>query len=270
MKKVFVTAIALLMFSLAVFSQKNPGKYYLTVSAGPSLPLGKFANKNALADRNGLAIPGETLNVLFTFFSDNGLGLALELRGQRNAIDPAGVSETIGQVVLRDFILVSTTSPRRPSYSVYSDWKVQEGTWWTASTSFGLALRKPLSSSGNLLLSGKILAGGMYVKAPSVDARSITEEKAYEIERSGRSLFGFAWSGGIGLILDKKKSLFFTGGVDYVGSNNLNIHDVKARIAGRFGKDGDSNTGYSDTKFITNRNQVISCINATVGVGVRL
>ncbi len=92
MKKSLFTLLLIYLSAHNVFSQKNSS---LSLSIGPSLPTGEYANKDGNDPSSGLAKVGGVLDLSYMHtIGHSGLGFTAMLRARANGISSSAVLET--------------------------------------------------------------------------------------------------------------------------------------------------------------------------------
>ena len=155
-----------------------PPRWSLSLTAGPSFPVGRFGGKDAAPELDVAAHTGAGAQLALTWWAIPSVGVVLATTGQ---IDPIGIKPT---------------SSVPPSYLRWNAWKI-------ARFLGGITVNLPLSSK-RFSLGIKALAGTMKTSAPGYTVVSGTDW------RSGTSIAGqqhpgeslgltFTWEAGASL-----------------------------------------------------------------------
>ena len=229
MKKIISLLPILFLIILNSYSQKENSKSDISISFGPSFPLGAFANKDIYSNTSGVAKIGEAVNISYTYLVDKHFGIAASLLGQRNTINTKSFEDAFSIHKFYDAFYTGTIAdpPGNPSYSTYPNWHFDQKSWKSASLMVGGYCEFPLQPSGKISFTGKVMAGVVYAKSPGLYGSSITDTAKATITQSSNHAYGFEWlvSGGIKYPLTKKISL--RSSVDYAGTNNISFHNIK-------------------------------------------
>jgi Outer membrane protein beta-barrel domain len=229
MKKIISLLPILFLIVLNSYSQKENAKSNLSVSFGPCVPVGAFANKDIYSSTSGVAKIGEAVNISYTYLVDKHFGIAASLLGQRNGINTKSFEDAFSIHKFYDGFYSGTLTdpPPNPTYSIYPNWHFDKKSWKSASLLVGGYCEFPLQPSGKISFTGKVMAGVVYAKSPGLYGSSVTDTAKATITQSSNHADGFEWlvSGGIKYNLTKKISLL--AGVDYAGTNDISFHNIK-------------------------------------------
>src|SRR5450432_4200332 len=133
MKKIISLLPILFLIVLNSYSQKENAKSNLSVSFGPCVPVGAFANKDIYSSTSGVEKIGEAVNISYTYLVDKHFGIAATLLGQRNAINVKSFEGAFSNQKFYDgFYAVTSTDPQPPvnsSYSIYPNWHFDKKSW---------------------------------------------------------------------------------------------------------------------------------------------
>jgi hypothetical protein len=273
MKKMFVAALLLFLFTSEIFSQKSQAKNsYLTLSAGPSFPIGDFASKDLLSDKSGFAAVGQSLNISYTKISLNKIGFSIELRGQRNPVDVKAMEESLNKSVFATGFWASNGGMPPPQIpgTTFSNWNVKKNSWYAGSAMGGICAEVPLGSSKKTTFNAKLLVGGVFVKSPGIEANSNTDTTTAHLEQNSEYAFGFISTVGAGFHFNINKKLFFLAEANYTGTNKLSFDNIESKFRSTKGESGTPDYSVSVAQTTADGRQVLTVVNVNVGIGLRL
>ena len=267
----FISFLSLILVN--GYSQKANHKSSLTLSLGPSFPLGKYANKNLDDDRAGLAGIGEQVNISYDLKLWKHISLSATLYGQRNGIKAKDIAADLSQRKYYDIgVFVSTPGfppPVVTTYSTYPNWKIDKKAWMMGSVLLGATGEFPFKPSGKLSFIAKIMAGAIYVSSPKIHGMSVTDTTEAVIDQQSKSTFGVSFLLRTGLKYNINKRWSFIAGIDHFSTSSITFHDVQTtlttvkRVVG--------NLIYAAQQMQTaDGKQAINTLNLNVGIGFKL
>jgi len=276
----FAFILPLLYCKAQSFNDKN----FLSLSIGPSFPVGDYAKTNVNNNLAGFAKTGEQVELSFEHKLSKHFGLAVMLHGQRNTINTTAMSEEFSQLKFYTAYFTGTTGyptipppPVTSSYYTYPNWKFDAKSWLTGSLLIGAAGDFPIDTKTNkLFITAKAMAGASYVSAPSMHGKSITDSTLAEVSQNGATAFAFSYliSGGLKYKLTQKLRLLFN--VNYFGTSQAKFKNVTETLATAKGftvpnvytfPNAQSISSYSATGI---ERQSVSTIGLNVGIGLSL
>lgn len=142
-------------------AQKPASGFSAEVLLGPSIPVGKFADKSVntlgASEASGWAKMGPALQVAFNYHIKPAYGITLLFGGQENKQDASALNEMVKQYYPNgDRYTVSTKS--------WKSWKMLAGGFF----------RAPLSDAGKWYFQGKLLAGMLKTSVPAYSYSAYT------------------------------------------------------------------------------------------------
>lgn len=151
MKKQLITASCFLLMSCILHAQKEQSKCFVELSVGPSIPIGKFADKpykHVTEDNQpaGLAKTGVSAQGSFGYYLNESLGLLLTSGYSVHAQDASGYEEYMKQSYISSGRLTSRVD-------------VETQSWKIAKLMAGGFLINPLTSAEDLVLFTKLTVG---------------------------------------------------------------------------------------------------------------
>ena len=152
MKKVFFILLVIFIYNADCFSQQ---KSYFIITAGPSIPIGEFADKDLMSSSSGLAGVGQSLNISFAKVSVNKIGFAFELRGQRNPLSVRAIRKSLNGAKFFNGVFSTGSPTAPPTFTTYPDWEVEKKSWWSVAATGGLYTEVPAFNSKNISFSAR-------------------------------------------------------------------------------------------------------------------
>ena len=249
--------------ALSVFSQNISSKSLITLSAGPSMPIGDYGKTDKENIHSGFSNAGISASISYNYKLNKTIGLEAMVFGQRNSLNTSAVERNLSETGFLD---------QQQGY--YSNWSVDKKNWQIGSVMLGATSEFPSSNSSKLSFSGKILFGLAYVKSPDLKADS-RQKNAYTVF-SGEygSNTGPSWlvSPGVNYKLSNRFNLILNAA--YFGTSKISFKDATEIIAATNG--GLIEPGLYDLKNSVNpptvygekrtRKQSINSINLNLGV----
>ncbi len=170
MNKFFSITILLCLSFSQIFSQNKTNE--LSLSIGPSFPLGDYSNTSLNNEFSGFAKTGQTISINFSRRLKNNLGLEAMLYGQRNPINTSAFANEL-------------------SKSIGSNWTVDEKSWYATSLLLGISKELQVSSGKNKIsIKPNVLAGVAYAQSPSIKAESKMNDMYAKFTQSKTNGFG--------------------------------------------------------------------------------
>jgi len=221
MKTFFTTLILLLTLLLELQVQAQAPakarKFFVGLSLGPSLPTGKFSNKNYQDTTAGLAQAGPSLSISAGYMFTRSVGLMLMLGAQENKQDTGSITSYLKQQY-GDTIGTSVTT---------HNWKI-------ARILAGGIFELPLPGSEKLFFQAKILAGVLkttfpgYVYRYGIIIPNFNNPNNYSISASYGDIplnwaFCYQANAGLGWKLTRRISLI--GDVSYFHAEAVHKYD---------------------------------------------
>jgi hypothetical protein len=158
MKKQLLTASCFLLISCILHAQKDQSKCFVELSVGPSIPIGKFADKlykHVTEDNQpaGLAKTGVSAQASFGYYLKESFGLLLASGYSVHAQDASGYEEYMKQGYISSGRMTSRVDVETQSWKIV---KLMAGGFFIT----------PLTSAENLVLLTKLTAGACKTAVP--------------------------------------------------------------------------------------------------------
>jgi hypothetical protein len=201
MKKQLITASCFLLISCILHAQKEQSKCFVELSVGPSIPIGKFADKpyKGLTDDNqpaGLAKTGVSAQGSFGYYLNESFGLLLTSGYSVHAQDASGYEEYMKQSYISSGRLTSRVD-------------VETQSWKIVKLMAGGFLVTPLTSAEDLVLFTKLTAGVCKTAVPEYSYQAYDQNGMYAVGKTEKtSLSGaFCYQVSVGLKYKLNKKL---------------------------------------------------------------
>ena len=98
MKKKFLILSILLFAIMDIYSQNNLDKGYLSLTIGPSFPVGGYAKKDFKDMASGFAKAGGTINISYYRLMGKKTGITATLLGQINPLNTSTIAQIFDQL----------------------------------------------------------------------------------------------------------------------------------------------------------------------------
>lgn len=253
------------------YAQSGHRKSYLEITAGPSFPVGAYAEKDITNSASGFARTGQVLKFTYTRLVKKHFGFAATVHGQRNALNTKALEGSFSQAqMLQPTVVISPSlnpAPAIVTYGNYPDWKFEKESWWLGSLLLGGYGQFALEQAGKLMLTAKTMMGAVYAYAPEIKGISASEKAMARITQSSGSAFGFAYSvaGGAKYKLTDKLSL--NTQVEYFGTNKIRFQDIKGTFTTSHLVNG-TPAWWSTSSVTEDGKLTIGSMNVLVGIGL--
>ena len=273
MKKNILLSILVLSTFFKAYTQNKYPVNTLSVSAGPSFPVGHYAGKNLEDEKAGLAGPGEQINISFEHKLNKTIGIAAVLYGTRNPVNTTSIEKQLdGEKFIDGFAL--TTGPGQPipgaAYITYPNWKMDKKSWLSAALLAGPSIDIPFSTATtNFSFTAKAMIGVMYASSPKLQGKSNTDTVIAQITQNSASAFAFSYLLGAGIQYNKCKHISIHAGIDYLAAPRVTFKDATASFA-VIKYPGSLNVAESYSSITTTAKQPVAVMNLTIGIGIKL
>lgn len=237
MMKQFTFLILVLAVSLSnCFAQKVQNRSLLSVSVGPSFPIGDFASTNTQSKYSGYAIPGEEVNLSYVYKCSPKFGLIAALFGQRNGLNIKSMKQQLsefkfikpGGTVYTGNMNNPPPPDPSPSYVYYTNWHFEKHDWLSASLLLGGMGVFPAGVGRKLSVVVKGMAGLIYVSSPEMKATSITDTTLIAISQTSESGWGFSYMAYAGLQYRINPHMLLLFGINYLGTARIKFSEITA------------------------------------------
>lgn len=170
MNKFLSITILCLCFS-QIFGQNKTNE--LSLSFGPSFPLGDYSNTSLNNKFSGFAKTGQAISINYSRRLKNNLGLEAMLYGQRNPINTSAFANELSKS------------------GGFTNWTVNEKSWYATSLLLGISKELAISSGKNKIsIKPNVLAGVAYAQSPSIKAESKMNDMYAKFTQSKSNGFG--------------------------------------------------------------------------------
>ena len=255
-----------------VFSQAIKNRGSISLLVGAAFPVGKFSGTDLYDKSSGFANTGESVYASYSKLLSKNWGISVDILAQRNPLNTGAFENKFSQLkIYQGFSLGSDpNNPPPAAYSIYPNWKFEKKAWLYGAFFVGVNGRFAIGDSKKIDLVLKAMPGIVYAKSPELKGSSFTDTATAVIIQSKSSGFGFIYSISGGLNYHLTRSLFLSSDVKYVGTNQITFKDIKATLTTT--KGSYNSQGYSIQQSVTtvDSKQIISSINLSVGVGIKL
>lgn len=206
-------AFCLLIFlplTLDCHAQKHESKFSAEISIGPSLPVGKFADKSVSKDTvtnlPGRANVGIALAIAFNYRVSKIFSAILLVGGQQNKQNVQSMN---------NYFELYSTSGNDVYRTQTQDWKIGK-------IMAGLSLKIPMSNSNKIYFKPVLLAGVLKTSVPGYHYaiyQLLTNGSAQPVGFGTHSGYALAWSfcfqAGTGVSYQYNSRVFFSGNINY-------------------------------------------------------
>jgi hypothetical protein len=257
-RPLFLSALACLS-ALYAFSQQNAT---LSLSIGPSQPVGKFADKNANDNQSGLAKHGGLIDISYSYLlKHSSFGLTASLRGRLNPIDLGAA--------------VAPVAEANPGYQ----WSEPGASWKTAALMVGAYHCRTVARK--VQVREAILLGVAEAYLPAYSASGIhqTDDTSAEslIELNGKKAYATTFSGvaTLGISYQWTKKFALLAGVDFwylkPYFKSVTVSETMATgfiVPGQLSLQNAATISYQEST--TSYTQPMNSIDLSIGISMRL
>lgn len=269
---------SILLFSLLLIgivitkAQKISSTNALTVSIGPSLPVGDYGSKNIQNNGSGFASTGGSVAINYYHLLSKKIGFSVSLQGQLNPLASNKLEESFNDLLIADITVWAGTNPGQipppaTTGTKYPNWNFDKKSWWTASCLIGIYGEFPLGGDGKTEFLANIAFGPSYITAPSIKGSSIgTAASAYH-EQSGGKAWGLGFDVNAGVKRYLKDKLFLQFLASHYAAPSVSFKDITASTTLTKGQPGDINFFISKSMRTGTGEQSINSLNFLFGIG---
>ena len=268
MKKLIIILVCLSLSPGVSFSQAQKNR--LTLSFGPSFPVGNYGSASSTNAMSGFAKTGISSNVSYSHLLHDNFGLEVMLYGQQNGLN-TGIMEQ--QLSESGFFY----NPYDNSKRYYKNWTVPEKKWRLGSLLLGLSKELSAGRTSAFSITPKIMAGIVYAQLPSLKSESRMDTSYAVYMKSKLKGFGISFMAGADLNYQLNRSVGIHIGVDYFGTSKLKLKNVITSAAATDGGliipglyDLRNSNGGLMAEYESEEKQTINSVNTKVGVKVYL
>ncbi len=256
-----------------VFSQTMKEKGFVSFTIGAAIPAGKFASNDLFDKSSGFAKTGESVSLSYSKFLSKHWGISVDIYGQRNPLNTNALESRFSETkIYQGFSFGSDPNnpPPQTTYAIYPNWKFEKKAWLYSALLLGGNGRWAVGKSNTTELITKVLIGVVYAKSPELKGSSITDTATANIVQSKSSAFGFIFSFSGDLHYYLNKVIFLSSAISYTGTNQITFKDVKAILTTTKGTFGRPDYSVQQSTTTGNGKQMISSVNLSLGVGIKL
>jgi hypothetical protein len=270
MNKKTIASLFFIIICLSAHAQVSNSSNSISLSLGPSFPVGSYGNKEINGSSNGFAKPGPALNISFSHLINKNWGLSLTAFGQRNNYDTKAMEDAFAKQAFYGPLVFSSYFPLpnpTPTYTTYPNWKFEKNEWWIGGLMAGAYMQFPSKFSQDFLFTIKAQAGAVYVESPETKGVSTTDTVIAGFSQSGSHGIGFSYSIGAGAQYKLSKKLYWITNLDFLGTNKILFKDITNTLTVVKYPNNPGMTSVSQSVMTGNGKQSIQSINFTVGLG---
>ena len=270
MKKISLLIFIALFQTTFIFSQIN-NRSNFSFTVGPAIPIGHFANTNLYDGTSGFAKTGEAISFSYDRPIAKKLSFLINLSGQRNPINKSAFESSFSKAkIYQGFTFGSDPNnpPIQTNAAIYPNWKFEKSSWLYAALQLGGKAQFPLNEQKNIHFIANATIGALYAKSPDLKGSSTTDTATANITQSSRTGFGLIYSLGGGIQYQVNQRVFLTTTLNYTGTNNITIKNIKSTLTTTKGAIGASGSSVQQSTTTANGKQSISSLNCLIGFGI--
>ena len=260
------------LFFIKSYSQARDNQ--LSVSIGPSFPLGSYADKNLSDEKSGIATTGGSFYLSYVRKTQKKINIVASLRGQINPLDRSSIERSFSEfkISFGSFIAWSGSGPPPvvpQNGTSYSNWKFEESSWDLAALLLG-GYKEFNTGSSRIILTSKLQAGPVYASSPKLSGSSITDTTIIQVSQTSASSLGIGYLASAGIKIKTAENVCVLANLEYFGTNNITFKNIVAKMIGVKNMSNPATMVTFQNTVSSNSKQTISSINFCVGIGVRL
>jgi hypothetical protein len=245
---------------------------YLSISAGPSFPVGSFGKKDLNNTSSGFAKMGPALSASYSQLVGKRFGFAVTAYFQRHGLDVGSMESSFSNAKIYQPTLWFTTGPGAPppppTYSTYPDWKFEKDNWTTAGLLVGGYGEIPTASQ-NFQLTAKAMLGVAYAASPELYGEGRSDTSYTIIKQTSSDGFGLGYMLHAGIRHKMNNRLSLLAGAELTGTSNIKFSNVTATVTTAKGTNP-GNMTISQMQTTGETSQTISALNISIGLALRL
>jgi hypothetical protein len=271
MRTQFLLTVTLLVLFTRDYSQSKKADG-LNITIGPSLPIGKYAEKDAIKTSYGFAKAGEAVNISYVHLSNNKFGWSIALHGQKNPLNTKAYANAMSQLNYYEGVFASSSpnpNPPQGQPNKYGNWKFDKNSWSSGSILLGAYGQSVPAESNKFCLTAKVMMGAIYVSTPELNGKSTSDTVIAQLKRTGAKAFGLAYivNGGVKFKLNDR--IYFLTEVEYFGTSDIIFKNMQATFTSTHYSNGNPTSANSQMA-TGNVKQTIASINLNIGIAIRL
>jgi hypothetical protein len=262
------------------FSQDKRDKSLLSLTFGPSLPLGDYHSTDINNSKAGFAGFGGNVNISYAHLLHKNFGIAASLLGQLHPLNTKAMEKSFdGQKFYTDFVLGTTgpgqaLPPPNPNYITYSNWKFNKKSYMSGAALVGLYGDFPLTPAVSIV--AKAMAGAADVSSPELKGQAYNDTSLIMVDQKKVSAIGFAYALDAGVKYNLTKRISLLASVEYFTTANIKFKNVTSTsFIGIYPVIPNTYLPGNYSVLIANSNTVnayqkLSSLNINIGIGLRL
>ncbi len=260
------------LFFIKSYSQARDNQ--LSVSIGPSFPLGSYADKNLSDEKSGIAATGGAFYLSYIRKTQKKINFVASVRGQINPLDRRSIEKSFSEfkISFGSFIAWSGSGPPPAvpqNGTSYSNWEFEESSWDIAALLVG-GYKEFNTGSSRIIITSKLQAGPAYVSSPKLSGSSITDTTIISVSQTSASSFGFGYLASAGIKIRSAENVCVLASLEYFGTNNITFKNIAAKMIGVKNMSNPATMVTFQNTVTSNSKQKINSINFCIGIGVRL
>ncbi len=264
--------LLLIAISQSLFSQNTGIRPSISISIGPSIPLGDFGRYDLNEGSSGFAGIGQALNVSYVLPFHKNFGLVLSVSGQRNPLNTKKLESEFNEGVFQAAVYgtgaIPIFVPQPTQYIKFEHWDFKKDSWLAGNIMAGVQMNsEPINN--NVIFYSRVLIGVNYLSLPDIEGKTETDTTIATFTQTGSDGFGFifGFSGGINYSISKKSYLLLN--VGWIGTADIVLKDIKSTMTVAINP-GSPGGSYSSSYRMGDGIQSIQSLNVTFGIGLKL
>lgn len=257
-----------MLYCTAAFAQSRSS---LEISAGASIPVGKFGDKNVQSDKSGLATTGQTVNISYRHLLSKNAGFVVSLIGQRHPLDIPSLETDLSELPASGYFFATGLSSNPPGGVIiirHYTWQGKKDAWLSGSLLAGPYAQLPLAR--RLFLSAQAQAGATYIQSPEIQLTSKTASTSARLEQTDPHAIGLAYALQSGLVYKLTDKAALVLNLQYFATSRARFSDVKTTMTEASGTPGDLNYQVSQAQYTGEGRQAINAVNIAAGFQLAL
>ena len=262
-----LSLLTLLFLSFAATAQPKD-KSSFTFAVGPSIPVAKFANDEPTTNSSGLAKTGVFFNLAYNYQLKKKFGLSAMLHVQQNALNRSAIEENFNKTVRYGglkFHNILRPDPRQLVLGPgFGNWEFEKAQWRTISLLLGGYLQLSSGESQKLNVMIRLLLGPSYLSSPAISGAGITDTTTAIANQTKEHVWGLGLLSGFVGQYTINERFFAMGAVDFFGTSRMIIKDMTQSTTGTY-----KGAVIIQGTITEDARQLITCVNVSVGIGLR-
>ena len=278
MKRFLFGAALLLLVFVRGFSQDKKDNSILSLSFGPSLPLGNYHSTDINNSKAGFAGFGGDVNISYAHLLHKNFGIAAAVIGHFHPLNTNAMEKSFDneKFITGPVFITGMGQPPPPptSYIEWSNWKFNKKSWLSGSALLGAYGDFPVTPKVSII--AKAMAGAACVSMPELKGEAYNDTSLIMVDQKKVSSIGFAYVLNAGVKYNLTKRFSLLAAIEYFSTANIKFKNVTSTsfigiypvipytyILGNYSViDASSSTA--------NVYQKLSSLNLNIGVGLNL